>query len=395
MTRTGIAAFSRKLTIAFVCCLPFLVPFSGSPRNTDMQGLILILAGATGWLAVILGKNLRIARPYPTTAILLAIFMISSLASLAVNPHWLYDLLGAPHVRLGTAGFLACIGCGLALCRITLKQLITAMYLIITGLALVAVPYSWLHLHSVARISGISAQPDILAAFLGCGLMLGMQMLRYYPLRRSFLYVNQLLLFGLLIASGTRSILFITLILLPIYWQQLKSRWTWQWLVYLAVIGSLLCSAKLLLPTRLTDIGYAGESVHYRLDLKGAALQAAYHRPVAGYGPDNLTDALACPKLSAPDLQVTCKNHYYFNSSHDIFLDRVLAFGWAGGLAFAGLVISAIYVALRRGDRQEIVLGYTLAVIACYYLTNVTSLTLELLLWIILIRLHESTLSRA
>ena len=84
-------------------------------------------------------------------------------------------------------------------------------------------------------------------------------------------------------------------------------------------------------------------------------------------------------------MQTTCRQGYFFNSSHNIFIDRVLAIGWLGGLAFLAIVMLAIYRGLR-GKQELWVLGYAVALIGFYYLTNVTSVTLELLLWVLLMR---------
>jgi O-antigen ligase len=89
--------------------------------------------------------------------------------------------------------------------------------------------------------------------------------------------------------------------------------------------------------------------------------------------------------LQSPALQKTCHQGYFFNSSHNIFIDRFLAVGWLGGLAFLALAVLAIYKALRAQPEVRIV-GWALLLIACYYLTNVTNVTLELLLWVLILR---------
>jgi O-antigen ligase len=138
-------------------------------------------------------------------------------------------------------------------------------------------------------------------------------------------------------------------------------------------------------PGRLTNAGYAEQSIHYRLSLQDYALKASGRKPFLGYGPGNLADALRCPWLPAGPLQTTCHQGYFFNSSHNIFIDRILAIGWLGGLAYLGIVILAIYRGIR--SKKEVrSMGYGLLLIGCYYLTNVTSLTLELLLWVLVVQ---------
>ncbi|HXE10462.1 MAG TPA: O-antigen ligase family protein, partial [Verrucomicrobiae bacterium] len=350
MTRTSAAAHSRKLTVALLCCLPFLAPFGGASRNADLQGIVLLLAGAIGWTAIILRPDGMTKSLRSGMGVLLAIFLLSCALSAAVNPHLAYDLWGAPYVRLGAAGFFACAGCGLALRQVPAKQFSTWLFVIILMLAIVAAPYTRWHAHSLARIGGLFSQADIFAVFLSCGLLLSLQMREYYRDLRAYILASQVLFFGLLLLSGTRFALLTVLVLMPIYLQQLRGWWgAGRWLLYLAVVVILLVALRGALPARVTNVGYADESIHYRLDLQSAAMRSAVHRPVAGYGPGNLADALDCRKLAAADLQATCRQHYFFNSSHNIYLDRVLAVGWLGGLAFLGLVTLGAYRNLRGG----------------------------------------------
>jgi O-antigen ligase len=139
-------------------------------------------------------------------------------------------------------------------------------------------------------------------------------------------------------------------------------------------------------PARLTNTAYASTSIGYRADLQTYGLRASYHKAWFGYGPGNLADALNCSGLHAAPLQATCRQGYFFNSSHNVFLDRVLAVGWPGGVAFLLFVLTSLGKGLRApGPARPMV--YAALLIACYYLTNVTSVTLELLFWILLLSL--------
>lgn len=96
----------------------------------------------------------------------------------------------------------------------------------------------------------------------------------------------------------------------------------------------IVATGSVFLPARLTNPSYAEFSVRYRLDLQSAALKASDHRPFLGYGIGNLADALNCPSLHVAPLKQTCHEGYFFSSSHNIYLDRVLAFGWLAGLCY-------------------------------------------------------------
>jgi O-antigen ligase len=378
------AGVCRNISLVLAGCLPFLVPFDPA-RNIDMQGILLIVSGAFAWCALLVEHRKIFGRLGRLNSLLLAIFATCCLTSLSVNPHLSYDFFGAPYIRLGTTGFLACMGIGLLLTTVPGKQLLTWLYLIIIGLSVVAVPYSWGQMHSLSRIGGLFAQSDIMACFAGVGLVLGLEMIRLYPLKRQLLVGLQVFLLALLLLTKTRAVLFLVLALGLIWlWQRRRGSFK-PLIIYVVTAVLLLVVSHYLVPSRLTSASYASQSIHYRLTLQNYALKASWHRPVWGYGPGNLADALACQKLQSPALQKTCHQGYFFNSSHNIFIDRFLAVGWLGGLAFLALAVLAIYKALRAQPEVRIV-GWALLLIACYYLTNVTNVTLELLLWVLILR---------
>lgn len=374
----------RYSSLLLICCLAFLAFFDAS-RNIDMQGLVLLVAGAFAWIAITLDNKPYTRLLSPWQIALVGIFIMSSVTSLAVNPHKVYGLLGAPYMRLGTLGLLACIGCGLLVRRLRTQVLITGLYGGICALALLSIPYSLLKFHSLWRIGGVFAQADIMACFVGVGLVLGFGLITSYPRWRKRIISAQLLLTLLLLLTQTRAVLLLVLGLY-ILWQ-LQHRGLKQLPKIFLVLGANLVvfiGIHYFTPNRLVNTAYVSESFHYRLSLQHAALQSSAARPLWGYGPGNLSDALACPTLHFPTLQETCHHGYFFNSSHNIFIDRLLAIGWIGGSAFLAFVIYTIYRGLRNTAEAQL-FSYGAILIAGYYLTNVTSLTLELLFWVILL----------
>jgi O-antigen ligase len=380
-----VAGVCKNVSLVLAGCLAFLVPFNPA-RNIDLQGSLLVVSGGFAWCALLLGYRQTFKSLSRLDSALLGIFATFCLISLFVNRHLGYDFFGAPYIRLGAAGLLACIGIGLLLTTIPRQRLLTWLYVIILGLSVVSVPYSWWHFHSLLRIGGVFAQADILACFVGCGLLFGLEMLSLYPQRRNILLSVHLFWAILLLLTQTRAVLLIVIILC-LLWELQKRRGDKFKRVALYGVAALLLLGGLhsFMPNRLTNTAYASESIHYRLTLQGYALKASGQKPVWGYGPGNLADALSCSRLPAESLQITCRQGYFFNSSHNIFIDRVLAIGWLGGLAFLGVVILAIYRSL--GSKRTVrILGYAVILISCYYLTNVTSVTLELLLWVLLLQ---------
>jgi O-antigen ligase len=382
----SLAYLCRDVGLLLAAILAFLVPLD-PVRNIDFQGLLLIISGSFAWCALLLGYKQTLRPLGRLNGTLLAIFSLWCVISLLVNPHYGDDFFGAPYIRLGTAGLLAVIGIGLLVkALLPAKQLIIYLYGIIMGLAVVSVPYSLWHFHSLTRVGGLFAQADIMGCFAGCGLLLGLQLVSSYRRYRTCLLVGQLFLAVILLLTQTRAVL-LAVIVLYIVWEVHNHRATaWKRVALcLTIVAVLLGMLHYLAPNRLTNTTYADQSIRYRLTLQGAALKATRQKPFWGYGPGNLADALRCTRLPAGPLQTTCHQGYFFNSSHNIFIDRVLAIGWPGGIAYLVLVSLAIYNGLRS-KREVRIMAYAVLLISCYYLTNVTSLALELLLWVLLMQ---------
>ena len=386
VSTASLAYVCRYVSLLLAGCLPFLVPLD-PVRNIDLQGLLLLVSGSFAWCAVLLHYRKTLRLTNRLSQVLLAIFAVACLVSFLANPHYGYDFFGAPYIRLGSAGLLACIGIGLLTKTVPLKQLLVYLYGIILGLAAISVPYNLGRLHSLSRIGGVFAQADIMACFVGCGLLIGLGLLLRYKRQRPYILAGQLFLGILLLLTQTRAVLLLV-IGLYILWELQ----TWGKAGMKRIVICLFTSVLLLgilhyiAPGRLTSASYADQSVRYRLSLQNYALKASRQKPLWGYGPGNLADALRCPSLPAGPLQTTCHQGYFFNSSHDIFIDRVLAIGWIGGVSYLTIVLLALYTGLRSHKPEIRIMGYAALLITCYYLTNVTSLTLELLLWVLLVQ---------
>lgn len=380
-----LAKLCADASIVLAACLPFLIPFSAN-RNIDMQGLVLIIAGGFAWASLGL-RRFAVLRSFSrNTVVLLGIFMLSCVISAAISPHKGYGLLGIPYVRLGSAGLIAAIGVGLVILPTPVNALIKRLYAVITAIAVLSVPYNLLRFHALHRMNGIVAQADILAALLGCGLLLGLYISQRSSDKKYLLMGNQLFLAILLVLTETRAVLVVTIILYLIWGlRKQPQKVLLRSMIFAIVLFCLLAGLHYFLPNRLTDTRYAVDSFRYRAELQSYALRTSARKPFWGYGPGNLADALACSRLPAGPLQTTCHQGYFFNSSHNIFIDRFLAVGWLGGGAFLAIVGSAIYKGLRS-KREIQILAYAVILIAIYYLTNVTSVILELLLWVLLVR---------
>ena len=381
--RQRLVTISRYSSLALLACLPFLL-FYDTSRNIDMQGLILLVAGALAWLAILLEYRLYFKRWNRINLILLGIFCGFSLLSSFLNPHISESLIGSPLLRLGGLGLLACVGSGLLLSNFDAKKIIIWTYLLILAVGIFSIPFSLINFHTLIRAGGVFAQADVLGVMFGCGLILGAWILREYSERNKLLIASQTVLLALLILTETRSVILILTILMPLVYYSIFRSWNIAFLgAYLLILVFGYLALTTYLPSRLTDRGYAHDSIVYRYDLAKSAVKASAKQPLIGYGPGNIAEGLKCSGLKYRELRQTCAEGYYFNSSHNIFLDRVLGIGWLGGLAYLAIII----LALRNGlaSSKEIrVMAFCLVLIVAYYLTNVTSLALELLLWVLL-----------
>lgn len=363
--------------------LALMIPFEAG-RNIDMQGGLLIIAGVFAWTAIALRHKLFIEMQERRTLLLLGIMMFSVLLSTLVNPHLGYDLFGAPLMRLGSLGLFACIGIGMLAQTVPSKKLITYLYVLICIICLLSIPYNVFQFDSTDRIGGVFAQADVLAVVSACGFLLGLRIYKMLPSKRVYVLLCQLSLLIVLVMTQTRVPL-ILVFFLSIGWLLIQQKTLLQTktLIVLAATMFILILGALLLPPRITDVKFAKESADYRFSLQEAGLQQTLHKPLLGYGLGNIADPLSCDFLTAENLQSTCQKNFYFNSSHNIFLDRVLGVGWIGGLAYAALVVLAIWKGLI-GNNETRILAFCVLLIAVYYLTNVTSLVLEMLLWILM-----------
>lgn len=370
-------------TLDILCVLPLLNPFS-LEINIVLQSLLVLLAGALSWMMLIVHRGTFLALPrYLTT--LLGLYIGWALLSLIFN-HALINLFGSSFLRLGVLPLIACVGCGLFLRGVPTKRLLSWIYCSSVILAVISLA-SLRSFSSNGRFGGVFHQADILGVWMGCSLILGIGVWQLYPSRRRLIVVAQLLVLVTMLLSQTRAVILLVgligvIILLR---SHLSMAWKVSAAAAMAVCLVFVVAVTGHLEPHILNRQDAAESVSYRADLQTYALRASVHHPFFGYGAGNVTKALSCPSLTSPSLQQTCQEGFYFNSSHNIYLDRVLAFGFVGGIAFLLIVLYALYAGLRtRGIDQYY--AYAALIIALYYLTNVTNAPLELLLWVLLLR---------
>lgn len=382
LSRNKIADY-KSTVMGLACLLPFLVLFSIG-QNIDVQALVLIMMGAVAYYGLWLERKISLPR---YASWLIVVYVAFCFVSLLAHPTF-DNLFGTRLVRLGSLALVACVGCGVLLCTVTAKRLLLWLYGTCTLLAIITLPYTFLTAHHLSRIGGVFHQADFLAVWMASGIILGVAMWQTYPKYKRYIILCQLLLIGILFLSQTRAVIIVLVILLLAMAATASLGWQLRLALALGIAGVLTAGGILsqaVLSKRLTNATYAGQSVSYRLDLEKAGLGAATKQPLWGFGAGGIPNALSCPHLHSTQLQKTCREGFYFDSSHNIFLDRVIALGWIGGVAYIGIIGLALYKGLCRTGIERIYTYGALLIGVCY-LTNVTSLTLELLFWVLLMR---------
>lgn len=369
--------------------LPLLVPFS-TGRNIDLQAGIVWVLGTIAWLSLFLWRtdtpSLRRWLWWP-----IGLYALSCLLTLWFHPD-VANLTGLPHSRLGVLSLLACIGCGLVSRFFSVQRLARGLYASSIAIAITAVPYTLITMGSLARVGGAFHQPDLLAIWLVCGWIIGFGLWPQAKKQRWGMAATQTLLLVVIVLSQSRmALLLLIVISLVIAVRQLRGRLrTMAVLLIIGVTGLVGSSAYLVAPhNRVIDSGYSTRSIQYRLTLQSYGVHAVSYQPIVGYGPANIQTGISCLIIHDPALIRTCQQGYYFESSHNIFLDRFIGLGLLGGSAYIIAIGGLLYIGKRQIGIARYV-WYAALAICVYYLTNITSVSIELLLWVLLCRFGGS-----
>jgi hypothetical protein len=381
-----LALLATQTVLVSVCIMPFLI-FLSVNQDIDMQAALLILLGVLAWVAVLI-TNLLYKIVWPNI-VKYSFYTYCVICILSLIDHAsLINLYGSVLLRLGSLELLASVGCGILLSRVPSKKLMLWLYIVSVTAAVISVPYTYFSFHFFIRLGGIFHQADILAAWLACGFILGCGLWSYYNKRHILIGISQLLLLVALFLTQTRAVMAILVLLLIIMAiRNVKTRK--RRIVYLSSIAVLLLMIAIIghqiLPNRLAN---TPTSIVYRLRLQSYGVKSSFNEPLLGFGAGNVSQSLSCQSFKDAELVHTCSQGYYFDSSHDIYLDRILALGYIGGIAFVTFVVCSIYRALRLPDQQQY-FGYTALLLGLYYLTNVTNIEIEVLLWILMFRAYR------
>jgi O-antigen ligase len=347
----------------------------------------LPMLGGAAWIYVFYYSEDIYKNILPVDKALLTLLLVG--CGLAViGTHSKIALLGTNYSDVGVFVLLGCVGIGLVASTLPLKSVIKGVYGAALVLAVTAPLYDyWKYGSFSGRLQGIIGQSNVMAAWLGVGFLLGLYLLaqKRSTKQKVLLAVSQAALLAALFQTETRAALLLTLLLTGVY--VIANQKYWRTIVTgvlpgLALIIILFFVVKV---PRLSDARYATSSVTYRIELQTMAVKSLRHTPAWGIGPGNEPHTLSCNAMqSYGQLNKTCQQGYTFTSSHNIFLDRFIQLGWLSGLAYLAIFITGAVIGLRSKQCTKQILGFSLLLIGLYYLTNVTKIELELLVWVLL-----------
>lgn len=376
-----------KITLVLCVFLPFLIPF-GTLKNFAFQQGILAIAGVFGCLAL-LAKRTRPGAEFPKSFYWLIYVVIAScVVSIVVNRDLMLALLGEPNSRLGFLSLIASIVCAVLFSLYDVRKFLIGLYTVLCAVVVLSIPYSLLVFDDASRLPGLFSQSSIFACIIGASLILGFAMYEYYPKRKFLLLSLQIILGITLLATQSRSVTLIIFVILIWLLQKRFNRFriAVMSLLLVLVAGTIV---QIIYPTRFTDAGYLQTSIDYRVMLQTEAAKHSHNRLLFGYGIGNIPSVLNCGSLQADQLQTSCSEGLYFNSSHNIYLDRVLEIGILGSISLILLVVLGIIRGLRSSHSRYHLIALGLLLISVYYLTNVTHILLDLLFWILLVKLFR------
>ncbi|HEY4964067.1 MAG TPA: O-antigen ligase family protein [Candidatus Saccharimonadales bacterium] len=394
----SLATVCKYSAVSLVCLLPFLVPFTPN-NNIDLQAYILIIAGLLAAISLLI-KPVNIIKLYSkSSCVLVGVVLASYLLSSLTTSHLGYNLFGAPYFRFGLLGLISVILLALLINQSAKTKLSLYLFIYLCLLNLLAIPYTLYRLQSLYRFGGFYSQADLMAMMLGLNIVFGLDLIIKAKTKMHRLLIEMicLALFLELVLTQTRTVIYLVIIIgLIWYFIQFGLKIKKQALFFgLAVIAIFISTNYLVANTaRLTSVDYAKDSISYRLNLQQDTAGQSLKKPLTGWGPGNIADAVNCKYLNQPELKKTCAQNFFFNSSHNIYLDHILMVGFIGGLAYLIFIVFNLYKSLKTGVKNNI-FWFSSLLIGAYYLTNVTNIELETLFWISILAMILTTTKAA
>ena len=328
-----------------------------------------------------------------TFSICALIFLLAINQFLYLN--WL-NFFGIYYDPIGTGLLLSILGIGILSSYQTKSFITHLIYFFSVICALTAIPIELNNYGYLGRVGGIFNQSDVLAEVLSLGILIGLQLFSKStkPYQRVLLYLSETCLTIGLYLSGTRFVLItlILLVLLSVYFLRKQLYKILPLIISLIAIYTFL-NFSISFP-RISQLSGYAQGFSYRLELQTYAAKRLNHLPFFGVGVGNISNILDCRGMkSIPALNDTCGDNFVFSSSHNIFIDKLLDFGFIFGLIYGLITLYTISKGYKTVEEDNFIYYLVFISIVLYFFSNVSLPEVEILFLIMLFGIHNKQLN--
>ncbi|NDC22271.1 hypothetical protein EBZ57_02780 [bacterium] len=368
--------------------LSLLMPFADQNKDFNIKLILLLVIGAYSWISFVASKIQKIKWNYLTYLITALVLL---LITIAIYSRGTINLFGAFYSPISALSLLAIIGLALNTSFQKPEFIARAIFFVTALVAFLAFPYDIWRYHGLAagRVSGTIAQSNSLAVYISAGLIIGFYWLvsgTYKNKKYLLIAVEAYMLFMTILTQTRFVIVLLGLMALTYFVLRIKEG---KKIIFIALATLLFAFGSIfVVNNRQINQSALEKGVNYRLHLQATAFSGEPIRAVQVNGTNKLLKKLECNNLnSSNDLVLTCFQGFIFSSYHNQYLDRLVQFGWIFGLGYF-LLISYGVTSIFEQRHQAILLtlGCAFLLTALYYFTNVTTIEIEILLWILLLQ---------
>lgn len=386
MRRGNLLELIDKIAVTAALVSAVFMPFSDHIKDAQLKLIILIVIGAYSWIRILFFRLQKIRWGF--ASYLIAAFVVL-LIIVGFSSSGSKNILGIYYSQISVVPLLAIIGIAVNSSFLKPEFIARAVFASSALVAFLAFPYDMLRYHElvIGRLNGTLVQSNILAVYIGTGLIIGFYWLvnNTYKDRKYLLIAAEAYMLFMIVLTQTRFIVMLLGLMALTYFVFTAKK---DKKIVIAAVATLLFVVGSVAIVNNRQIGPAAidNSISYRLHLQSKALSGDSIKIIQTNGTDKLMNKLDCKNLrNSNDLSKTCNYGFVFTSYHNQFLDRTVQFGWLTGLIYTVLTVFGLVEFYRqRRNKLFVALGSAFLLILLYYFTNITSIELELLLWLLL-----------
>lgn len=302
-------------------------------------------------------------------------------------------LLGDSNDWFGIASVLSSIAIGVVVAPVVPTKFFKYCFYISTLYAVTVVVLELPGALSGGRVQGLVGQPGLSATILGVGILSSYFYLQSIQ-RTCWHYVSVGLLCVTLLLTGARSAILpfvLGCIILAVY-STLRDRTSFFTLIsgrIQLILTIVICLGVLfafVAPGRVKNIAYFGDSAEYRVQLFQYGLGRLQTMPMWGYGAGGIEELgpRDLPGLLAESFNDQAAT---IASTHNVFLDFLLEYGWFAALLFICVYILALFKGFTSHDKTYRALALVLFYVLLQGLVNPVWQESDTISWILIVAL--------